>query len=195
MPPDRRGLLPERCAAAFSGSERLLRQCNFTRLRGEAYAWQVATLNRILLGSVLTLCLLGVGLFWLQGRAEVEAAAPPPEPGPAQPPATALPTADPGDLRGPDPPEATELSREQRRFARYDRDSDGRISRNEMLSTRSAAFRALDKDGNNLLTFEEWAVTTVSKFDDADGDRDQYLSRAEFHRIPPPPRPGPKCSC
>jgi hypothetical protein len=34
-----------------------------------------------------------------------------------------------------------------------------------MLSTRTDAFRDLDKDGNNLLTFEEWAVTTVERFD------------------------------
>ena len=34
----------------------------------------------------------------------------------------------------------------------------------------SDGFRALDVDGNNLLTFEEWAVTTARRFDNADAD-------------------------
>lgn len=151
--------------------------------------------NRFLLGGLAALAMLGIGLFWLQGRAEVEEAAPPPEVV-----ATAtledLPNADPGDLVGPAPPEATELTREQRRFGRYDRDRDGRISRVEMLSTRTDGFRKLDKDGNNLLTFEEWAVATVEKFEQADADRDQWLTAQEFARTAPPPaRPKPKCVC
>lgn len=152
-------------------------------------------MNRFLLGGLAALVMLGIGLFWLQGRAEVEEAAPPPEVV-----ATAttedLPSADAGDLVGPAPPEATELTREQRRFGRYDRDHDGRVSRVEMLSTRTDGFRKLDKDGNNLLTFEEWAVATVEKFDQADADHDQWLTPAEFARTAPPPaRPKAKCLC
>lgn len=151
--------------------------------------------NRFLLGGLAALAMLGIGLFWLQGRAEVEDAAPPPEVMASAEPEE-LPSADAGDLVGPAPPEATALTREQRRFGRYDRDSDGRISRVEMLSTRTDGFRKLDKDGNNLLTFEEWAVATVEKFDGADGDRDQSLTPAEFARTAPPaPRPKPKCAC
>ena len=48
---------------------------------------------------------------------------------------------------GPEPPEATELTREERRFFRYDRNRDRRITRTEMLSTRTDAFRKLDVDG------------------------------------------------
>lgn len=151
-------------------------------------------MNRFLLGGLAALVMVGVGLFWLQGRAEVERAAPPPEAAASSDPED-LPSADIGDLVGPAPPEATELTREQRRFGRYDRDSDGRISRNEMLSTRANDFRKLDKDGNNLLTFEEWAVTTVDKFDNADTNHDQYLTPAEFRATAPPSRPRPKCSC
>ncbi|MGF7152778.1 EF-hand domain-containing protein [Novosphingobium gossypii] len=150
-------------------------------------------MNRFLLGGLAVFVLLGIGLFWWQGHAEVEAAAPDPAPmatGPA-----ALPSADVGEMVGPELPEATDLSREQRRFGRYDRDRDGRISRSEMLSTRADGFRKLDKDGNNLLTFEEWAVATVDKFDGADGDRDGFLTAAEFRRTAPPPKPRPKCSC
>ena len=134
-------------------------------------------------GSFVTIGLLGVGLFWWQGRAEVEAAAPPPDPMAFAPPAydpDKLPFADPGLMRGPAPPEASELSKEEQRFFRYDRNRDWRITRSEMLSTRANAFRKLDVDGNNLLTFEEWAVTTVEKFEGADANGDRELSPAEF---------------
>lgn len=136
-------------------------------------------MNRLVLGAVLALALLGIGLFWLQGRAEVEQGAPPPLPEPLAS-DTSLPVADVSDMEGPAPPEARELTREQKRFARYDRNSDGVISRNEMLSTRTEGFRKLDKDGNNLLSFEEWAVTTVDRFEKADANHDGILTRAEF---------------
>jgi hypothetical protein len=70
------------------------------------------------------------------------------------------------------------------------------ITRDEMLSTRTDGFRKLDKDGNNLLTFEEWAVTTVDRFGGADKDRDGRLTRAEFATTAPAPvvrKPGCKC--
>ena len=93
---------------------------------------------------------------------------------------TGLPSADVAGLEGPAPPEATELSREQRRFFRYDRNRDLKITRAEMLSTRTDAFRDLDVDGNNLLTFEEWAVTTAQRFDQADANADGSLSADEY---------------
>ena len=150
-------------------------------------------MNRIVLGAFAALALLGIGLFWLQGRAAVERGAPPPAVLPAPP--EGLPSADIAGLEGPAPPEATELSREQRRFFRYDRDRDRRISRNEMLSTRTDAFRDLDVDGNNLLTFEEWAVTTVQRFDQADGDKDGELTEKEFATTAPKPAATPACRC
>ena len=84
---------------------------------------------------------------------------------------------------------------EQRRFARYDRNRDGIITRDEMLSTRSKAFKTLDKDGNNLLSFEEWAAATADRFVEADGDRDGRVTPAEFAKTAPPPRPAAKCRC
>jgi len=150
-------------------------------------------MNRFLLGGLVVFLMMGIGLFWLQGRAEVQAGAPPPDPVATEPPP--LPSADAGDAVGPELPEATDLSREERRFFRYDRDRDRRISRSEMLATRAEGFRKLDKDGNNLLTFEEWAVATVDKFGQADGDRDGYLTQQEFRRTAPPPKPKAKCSC
>ena len=150
-------------------------------------------MNRVVLGAAIALLLLGIGLFWLQGRAEVEQGAPPPATPTAAP--EGLPSADPAGLRGPEPPEASELSREQQRFFRYDRNRDLRITRDEMLSTRTDAFRDLDVDGNNLLTFEEWAVTTVERFDQADANGDRELNQAEFATTAPKPAATPRCRC
>jgi len=152
-------------------------------------------MNRMILGALGALLLVGIGLFWWQGRAEVERGAPPPAVPAASAAATDLPSADVAGLRGPAPPEATELTREQQRFGRYDRDRSGAVSRNEMLSTRTEAFRKLDKDRNNLLTFEEWAVATVDRFESADANRDAELSPAEFAATKPKRPAKPACRC
>ena len=156
-------------------------------------------MNKIVLGGFLALLMAGIGLFWWEGRAEVERGAPPPDPDAlaeaSDPDPMELPTADPGDMRGPAPPEATELTREQRRFFRYDRNRDLTITRQEMLSTRTNAFRKLDTDGNNLLTFEEWAATTADRFDEMDGNRDGELNAAEFATSAPKPKKRTSCNC
>lgn len=152
-------------------------------------------MNKLVLGAVLALALAGIGLFWWQGRAEVERGAPPPVAEPAAPGPEELPMVDAADLRGPSPPEASELTREQRRFFRYDRNRDLKITRNEMLSSRTDAFRKLDKDGNNLLDFEEWAVTTADRFDTADANGDRELTQAEFATTAPKRKPKPRCRC
>ncbi|MXO48511.1 hypothetical protein GRI69_09600 [Erythrobacter vulgaris] len=149
-------------------------------------------------GSFVTLIVMGVGLFWWQGRAEVEEAAPPPDPmalTDEAPASDELPITDPGEMQGPAPPEASELTKEQRRFFRYDRNRDWRITRSEILSSRSDGFRKLDKDSNNLLTFEEWAVTTVEKFEGADSDGDRELSPGEFATTKPKPSKPRRCAC
>lgn len=152
-------------------------------------------MDRMVLGGVLALILAGVGVFWWQGNAQVERGAPPPSALPITSSENdTLPIAQAGQLRGPALPVATELSKEQVRFFRYDRNRDLRITRNEMLSTRADGFRKLDKDGNNLLSFEEWAVATVDKFAKADKDGNLELSPAEFKTTAPPPsKPKPKC--
>ena len=156
-------------------------------------------MNRVVLGAFLALALVGIGLFWMQGRAEVEQGAPPPgAPAPMMPgfDPDVLPEADVTGLKGPAPPEATELTREQQRFFRYDRNRDQKITRTEMMSTRSDAFRKLDRDGNNLLTFEEWAVTTGNRFAEMDGNGDKELNPAEFATSAPKPSPSPaRCRC
>ncbi len=154
-------------------------------------------MRQAVLGVFVGLILAGVGVFWWQGRAQIETYAPPP-PEPLETIATPdeLPLTDPGDLLGPAPPEASELTREERRFFRYDRNRDRIITRNEMLSSRSDGFRKLDVDGNNLLTFEEWAVTTAERFDEMDEDANARLTPAEFATSAPKPRAKkPACRC
>jgi hypothetical protein len=154
-------------------------------------------MRQTVLGVFLGLMFAGVGVFWWQGRAEVqELAPPPPEPEQPAPAPDQLPLADATDLEGPAPPEASELTREEKRFFRYDRNRDRVITRTEMLSTRSDAFRKLDKDGNNLLTFEEWAVTTAQRFEQADSDGDDKLTPAEFRTTAPKRKKRqPACKC
>lgn len=154
-------------------------------------------MRQTVLGVFLGLIFAGVGMFWLQGRTQVEINAPPPpeaeEPAPLP---EELPITDPGEMEGPTPPEASELSREEKRFFRYDRNRDRKITRNEMLSSRSDGFRKLDTDGNNLLTFEEWAVTTATRFDEMDADSNAELSQSEFATSAPKKRPKrPSCRC
>ena len=151
-------------------------------------------MNRIVLGALGVLALFGIGLFWLQGRAEVERGAPPPMVQPTAMP-TGLPSADVAGLIGPEPPEASDLTREEQRFFRYDRNRDRIITRHEMMSSRTDAFRKLDQDGNNLLTFEEWAITTSERFAGADADGDGKLSPAEFATTAPRPRARSSSTC
>ena len=92
-------------------------------------------------------------------------------------------------------PEASPKSREEKRFARADRDKNGRIEREELLSPRRKAFAKLDDDGNGTLSFDEWAVTTIDKFAEADRDRTGWLTPAEYASTAPPPPKPKKCSC
>ncbi len=153
-------------------------------------------MNRMVLGAFGALLLVAAGLFWWQGRAATESGLPPPdlEAGETAAPG-ALPSASVQGLRGPAPPEASEMSRELRRFARLDRDADARITRNEMMSIRTRDFRKLDTDGNNLLTFEEWAVATGNRFRAADANGDLWLSREEFATTRPRDQDKARCGC
>lgn len=152
-------------------------------------------MNRIVLGAVAALLLVGAGLFWWQGRAATEHGVPPPGPPVAELTEEPLPFANGAGMRGAAPPEVDPVSREQRRFDRLDRDRDGRITANEMLAPRATAFRKLDVDHNNLLSFQEWSVRTASRFGGADGNRDGSLTREEFATTKPKPGKHPVCRC
>ena len=158
-------------------------------------------MNRLILGAVAALLLAASGLFWWQGRAATEAMAPA-APLPLQDtgtdqsaPEDEIPTEDGEGLRGAGLPQASEATREEKRFNRLDRNRDNLITRNEALAPRVAAFRKLDTDHNNLLSFEEWAVATSNRFKKADADGNQQLTRTEFATTKPKPSKRPECKC
>ena len=154
-------------------------------------------MKRFLAGAGGALLLVSAGLWLWQGQAAqqnpIPAASPPaalvdelPEAGKGAPAFGAAP---------PTPPEAPKASREQQRFNRYDRNRDEIISRLEMMGSRTKAFKALDKDANNLLSFEEWAAATSERFAGADGNRDKLLTRKEFASTRPKAAAKPGCRC
>ena len=143
---------------------------------------------RFFAGMLSTLLLVAAGIFIWKSRAESEALVPPP-PQPA-----ALVTPLKPTVSG-EPPAASPKSREEKRFARADKDDDGRITRAELMEPRRKAFARLDADGNGNLSFDEWAVKTSEKFAGADADRDGALTAAEFATTKPKSNPKPRCAC
>ncbi len=152
-------------------------------------------MNRTVLGAFAALLLAASGMFWWQGRAAVDPGKLPPAMLAGQADNLTLPDAGLRGAQGPALPEATEQTKEQRRFDRVDRNRDGGIARVEALAPRIAAFRKLDVDGNNLLTFEVWAVRTSNRFKAADANGDGKLDRPEFATTKPKPRVQPACKC
>jgi hypothetical protein len=92
-------------------------------------------------------------------------------------------------------PEASQKSREERRFSRADKDKDGKIEAEELLGPRRKAFAKLDKNGNGSLSFDEWAAKTIDKIHGADADRNGWLSPAEYATTAPPPPKRKTCAC
>lgn len=87
----------------------------------------------------------------------------------------------PGEAEAmPSPPAASEATREQKRFSRYDHDRDGVVSREEYLAARRKAFAKLDTNGDGRLSFDEWAIKAETRFAGADADHSGALSPAEF---------------
>ena len=156
-------------------------------------------MNRIILGAVSALMLVGAGLFWWQGQASINASAPPAqlisEPEDTGLPIEELPSEDGDGMEGAAPPGASTASREEKRFNRLDRNRDNLITRIEALQPRVGAFRKLDTDHNNLLSFEEWSVVSSNRFKKADGDGNGSLTRPEFATTKPKPSNKPGCGC
>lgn len=94
-----------------------------------------------------------------------------------------------------DPPQATDASREQKRFDRADKNKDGKIEADEVFAARHKAFAKLDTNGNGSLSFEEWAAKSIQKFQGADTDHDGWLSSAEYATTAPPAPKHKRCSC
>ena len=134
------------------------------------------------------LLLTGAFLLW-QGRAQQPslAAAPPPRLAAAPMPMTLSPI--------PRAPSADPKSKEEKRFARADKDENGRITLAELVEPRRKAYAKLDVNGDGKLSFEEWAVRTIDKFGDADADKNKILTPAEYATTAPKRKAKPACSC
>jgi hypothetical protein len=91
-------------------------------------------------------------------------------------------------------PVADPKTREQKRFSRYDKNKDGKVEADEYLAARHKNFDKLDGDHNGALSFAEYAVKGIEKFDTA-GGRKGWLSPAEFVATAPPPPKHKSCSC
>ncbi|MCW6536394.1 EF-hand domain-containing protein [Sphingomonas lycopersici] len=139
---------------------------------------------RYALGGVAAPLMIAAGWLLFNGKAARE---------PLLPPAPDRPQI--ADADGPGVPEASERTREQKRFDRYDKDRDGRVMREEYLASRRKAFAKLDGDGDGRLSFDEWAAKTMTRFATADGDRSGALDRTEFATTAPKRRPKPACVC
>ena len=91
-------------------------------------------------------------------------------------------------------PEASQKTREEKRFSRYDHDKNGKVEAKEYLAARQRNFEKLDADHNGALSFQEYAVKGIEKFNAA-GGRKGWLSPAEFVATAPPPPKHKSCSC
>ena len=92
-------------------------------------------------------------------------------------------------------PSADPKSKEAKRFDRSDKNEDGRITLAELVEPRRKAFAKLDSNSDGRLSFEEWAVKSIGKFEDADADGNEALTRAEFATTAPKPRKKAACAC
>ena len=149
-------------------------------------------MGRVLAGIACFLLLItGATLMW---RGSAQGPATPRAPAPrfaAAVTSTATPTLTPiGQAPSADPE-----SKEEKRFARADKNDDGRISLAELVEPRRKAFAKLDLDQDGKLGFEEWAVKTIDKFEGADGDKSAWLTPAEYAATAPKRKAKPACSC
>ena len=136
-------------------------------------------------GVLSALLLAGGGVILFRGTAQTEAPLPQPKAAPVG--MAPLPPA-PVTI-----PSATERTREQKRFDRYDKDRDGSITRDEYLASRRKAYAKLDRDGDGRLSFEEWAVRAATKFAGADRDKSGAMNAAEFATTAVKRRPARRC--
>ena len=125
---------------------------------------------RYLVGGLATLALVAAGMLIFNRNARSVAALPL---------ASMVQPQDSGAL--PDTvPEASDKTREQKRFDRYDKDRNGAVTRDEYLMQRRKAFAKLDIDHNGTLSFDEWAIKAETKFAVADKDKSGTMTPVEF---------------
>lgn len=92
-------------------------------------------------------------------------------------------------------PEASQKTREERRFSRADHNKDGKIEAEEYLAGRRRYFDKLDVNHDGKLTFEEYAAKGIAKFQTADQGHKGWLTPAEFATTAAPQSKHRSCSC
>lgn len=142
---------------------------------------------RYLLGGLGALLLIVAGYALMAGRATPRALLPD-APGAQADGSATVPLPD-------SVPEASEKTREEKRFNRYDKDRNGAITREEYLASRRKAYARLDTNHDGTLSFDEWAVKAATKFASADADKSGAMTPAEFATTAVKRKPKAKCAC
>ena len=152
-------------------------------------------MGRVLAGIAASLMLItGVTLMWRGSAHQPGAQTLPPPPAPRF--AAAAVAAMPSTLTPiGQAPAADPQSKEEKRFARADKNEDGRVSLSELVEPRRKAFAKLDLDQDGKLGFEEWAVKTIAKFEGANAERDAWLTPAEYAATAPKAAKKARCTC
>ncbi len=147
-------------------------------------------MRRWLALGVALLALVAAGFLWTRDRPTAYATQPPPTAAEA---ASDDEPVEPA-LVAPKSP-VTDADREARRFGRYDKDKDDRISRDEYLVNRKKAFAKLDANGDGKLNYDEYAAATLVKFARADRNGDGSLAGPEFAATAVKRKPKAACAC
>ncbi len=151
---------------------------------------------RYLAGAASALVLIMAGFFLVRSMAGQEVLPPVPETTVEAEKADITELANPMRFAGSTkPPSATELSKEEKRFNRYDKDKNGAVAKAEYLASRQKAYTKLDVNGDGVLSFDEYAVKTVKKFAAADRDKTGSLNRSEFSTTRVVRKLRPKLNC
>jgi len=150
---------------------------------------------RYAMGAAAAVLLVLAGFFVWKGRASADPALPQSVKAAV---ATSTPDAPAAHKRRAShyPPAASDVDKAARRFARADRDKDGKIELPEMLAGRRKAFDKLDANHDGVLSFEEYTAKTRQKFNEADEDHNGWLSTTEYAETAPRRKPhAARCAC
>jgi hypothetical protein len=142
---------------------------------------------RYLVGLAAGVLLVAGGVLWWRSSAVARQTLP-------DAPAARAANAAAGDPM-PEPPAASEKTREEKRLSRIDKDKNGTVSRDEFLAARQRNFAKLDINGDGKLAFDEYAVKGIERFTGADADKSGALTAAEFATTRVARTAKPTCRC
>ena len=145
-------------------------------------------MRRNWIGAAIALLLVVCGVLWWRSTAIAKH-------GTSHAAKAAAASVEPGDEPIPEPPAASEKTREEKRFSRSDHDKNGAISQDEFLAARRRNFAKLDVNGDGRLTFDEYAVKAEEKFAKADADKSGSLNPVEFETTRVARKAKATCAC